>query len=194
MYAELCDEYYAAGLSVIPSRGKKVAVPSFGQYSFRAPSRNEINFFKGRFPRGNIGLMLGRFNNMMAIDIDTDKKDVIDMIESVLPETPVEKRGKKGKTMFYRTSLDHNVMHVSKENGCMLEYLCSSKYTIIPPSVHPETKKEYVWLKGTLLDELDNIPELSKNSLKEINTYMNNKYKTKDLSDLIDHRRFHENT
>ena len=86
MFSELCDDYYAAGLSVIPTPGKVVVIPSFGQYSFRAPSRHEIEFFKGRFPKGNIGFMLGRFNNMMAIDIDTDKKDVIDMIESVLPE------------------------------------------------------------------------------------------------------------
>lgn len=194
MYPEVCDAYDAAGLSVIPSRGKKVAVPSFGQYSFRAPKRHEIDYFKARFPKGTTGFMLGRFNNMMAIDIDTDKKDVIDMIESVCPETPVEKRGRKGKTMFYRTYFKDNLMHISKDNGCMLEYLCSSKYTIIPPSIHPVTKSPYVWTKGTMLDEIDNIPEISEISLKEINTYMEKKYKTKTLAQIQELRSFHENS
>lgn len=192
MFSEVCDDYYRAGLSVIPSRGKKVVIPSFGQYSFRAPSRHEIEYFKARFPRGTTGFMLGRFNNMMAIDIDTDRKDVIDMIESVVPETPVEKRGKKGKTMFYRTFFKENLMHVSKEHGCMLELLCSSKYTIIPPSIHVDTKKPYVWTKGTMIDEIKNIPSISEINLKEINTYMEKKYKTKSLAQLNELRSFHE--
>lgn len=171
-----CQSYYKAGLSVIPVNGKKVPVSNFGQYSHRLPTKTERAYFNARFPGYNIGLMLGPINGLMAIDIDTNNKDVLEMIASVTPETPVEKIGKRGKTSIYRSTLLTNDMMLSLNHGCMLEYLCTSKQTVIPPSIHPGTKAPYKWLSGSLMDNFRNIPSITQDILDEIKEWMVKKY------------------
>lgn len=172
MYAQECDAYLNKGFSVIPSDGKKVIVESFGQYSFRVPKLNEINYFKGRYKNKNIGFMLGPVNNMMVIDVDTDLKGVLDVVEKEAPATPVAKFGKKGISKFYRMTRKTNNMFVNKKHGCMLEFLCSSKYTIIPPSIHPDTLSPYEWVGGSILDNIEDIPEIKLSHLQKIEDYM----------------------
>jgi hypothetical protein len=38
----------------------------------------------------------------VAVDIDTDDPDMVAAIMKVLPQSPVAKRGKRGRTLFYR--------------------------------------------------------------------------------------------
>lgn len=171
MYGSLCDQYIEQGISVIPVSGKRVKILNFGQYSHRLPNEAEINFFKKLHGKRNIGLMLGPINNLMCIDIDTDDKWVSDMIESIAPVTPCEKFGSKGKTKFYRASLSKNEMLLTEDEGCVLEFLCTTKQTVIPPSKHPN-KNKYVWLKAPLLDCLDDIPEIRQSQLDEISQEM----------------------
>lgn len=172
MFAKECDAYLDKGISVIPADGKKVIVDSFGQYSFRAPMANEIDFFKKRYMNKNIGLMMGPVNNLMCIDVDTNLKQVLDVVNKETPDTPVAKFGSKGITKIYRMTRKTNNMFIHKENGCMLEFLCSSKYTIIPPSMHPNTGEPYKWIGGSLLDNLDDIPVIKESHLKKIEEYM----------------------
>lgn len=172
MYAVECDSYLNKGISVIPADGKKVIVDSFGQYSFRIPKPNEINYFKKRYKNKNIGLMMGPVNNLMCIDVDTNLQGVMKVVEDEAPKTPVAKFGSKGITKIYRMSRKTNNMFVSRKHGCMLEFLCTSKYTIIPPSIHPNTGAAYKWIGGNLLDNLDEIPEIEFKHLKKIEDYM----------------------
>jgi hypothetical protein len=176
MFEMLSTSYYNAGISVIPVDGKRVPVSNFGKYSHRLPNANEIKYFKARFPMHNIGLMLGPVNNLMGIDIDTNNTDVLKVIEFLAPETPVEKIGKRGKTSFYRSNILTNEMMFNKDEGCMLEFLCTSKQTVIPPSIHPSTKNKYRWLSGTLLDNIKNIPQITQDILDEIKEWMVKKY------------------
>jgi len=172
MYATECEKYYSKGISVIPSDGKKVIISSFGQYSFRGPKRNEVNFFKKRYANNNVGLMLGPVNNLIAIDVDTDLKGVLSVVENEAPKTPCAKFGKKGITKFYKGVRPKNNMFITRKHGCMLEFLCSSKYTIVPPSIHPETNAPYRWVGSSVLDAYDDIPEIKPQHLQAIEHYM----------------------
>jgi hypothetical protein len=189
MFKEFCEDYYSRGISVIPVRGKKVGVSNFGQYSHRLPTRTEIDLFKKNKPDLNIGLMLGRVNNLMCIDVDTDLKDVMELIENETPQTPVAKFGSKGITKFYRTTLNYNDSMCSFDHGCMLEFHGSSRQTVIPPSIHPTTKNSYVWVGGNLLDNYEDIPTISYRNLKNIRDYMVNKYNVIDMRTFLRKKR-----
>jgi len=134
MFKEVCDSYYTKDISVIPVLGKRVGVKDFGQYSHRLPTKLEIKRFKDTKADYNVGLMLGRINNLMCIDVDTDLDDVLGLIESACPQTPTAKFGSKGITKFYRSTLNYNESFCSLEHGCMLEFHGTSRQTVIPPS------------------------------------------------------------
>lgn len=176
MFSEVCDEYYSKGISVIPANGKRVPVDNFGRYSHKLPDKAEIEFFKTRFRNHNIGVMMGPINGLMVLDVDTDDKRVMQFIHQNVPKTNVKKFGKKGMTLFYKAVRKTNAMYISKEGGCQLEFLCSSRYTVIPPSIHPETKRPYNWVGQDLLTGFDDIPEITENHLDKIDNYLREKH------------------
>lgn len=189
MFKDFCESYYSKNISIIPVKGKRVGVKNFGQYSHRVPSKKEIEIFKKTKADYNIGLMLGRVNNLMCIDVDTDRKDVLDLIENETPKTPVAKFGKKGITKFYRTTINFNESMCDLDHGCMLEFHGSSRQTVIPPSIHPETKNPYVWVGSNLLDSYEDIPPISSKSLIVIREYMRNTYNITDMRSFLREKR-----
>jgi hypothetical protein len=50
-----------------------------------------------------IGVACG-FRGLIAVDIDTEDPEIIATVRRILPESCVAKRGKKGRTDFYRDS------------------------------------------------------------------------------------------
>lgn len=189
MFSEVCESYYSNDISVIPVKGKKVGVVDFGKYSHRLPYRNEIDLFKKTKGHYNIGLMLGRINNLMAIDVDTDLKDVMEFIDIETPETPVSKFGKKGITKFYRSTLNYNESMCDIDHGCMLEFHGTSRQTVIPPSIHPDTKSPYVWVGSSLLESLKDIPPITSKALSKIRDYMTGNYKITDMRTFLREKR-----
>lgn len=91
----------------------------------------------------NIALLLGESSGVIALDLDTDNPEILDKIKHLLPESPVEKRGSKGYTRFFRyTGERTEVVHYNKK--VVLEILSTGKKTTIPPSIHPNGAT-YVW-------------------------------------------------
>lgn len=91
----------------------------------------------------NISLILGRASGVIALDLDCDKPEVLEKIQHLLPLSPVEKRGSKGYTRFFRYTGEHT--DVLKFNGeVVLEVLSDNKKTTLPPSRHPNGAN-YVW-------------------------------------------------
>jgi hypothetical protein len=56
-----------------------------------------------RCPNAGTGVALG-FKGLIAIDRDTDDPEFNAALSKVVPASPVAKRGKKGRTDFYRTT------------------------------------------------------------------------------------------
>ena len=100
---------------------------------------------------GGLGLACG-YGGVVAVDIDDD--DLLEPLLAVLPPVLVAKRGRKGATLLYRAAHPLPSNNYKGENGRgLLDFLSTGKQTVLPPSIHPDTGKPYVWTtERTLLD------------------------------------------
>ena len=130
--------YIEKGISVIPDRhaSKAAMIKGASAYSYKLPSTEEIEVWNNIYPETNIAIALGEVSGIIALDLDSDRTEILNVILPMLPESPVEKIGSKGFTRFFRYTGEHN--QGVKFNGEMiLEVISSNKKTTLPPSVHP---------------------------------------------------------
>lgn len=108
--------------------------------------------------RPQLGIAVaGGFNGLVIIDFDTDDRDILGEIAKALPRPNVAKKGRRGFVGFYRAAgeLPRARKFVTpKKDGrpgkVLVEILTTGK-TVLPPSIHPDTKEPYRWLtKATL--------------------------------------------
>jgi hypothetical protein len=92
-----------------------------------------------------------------------------------LPDTPLRKRGNKGETRFYRgptidRSPSWNLTTPDGKRVRACDLLGPGRQTLLPPTIHPDTKQPYVWLDGVALEDIDpeSIPELDPEALDRI--------------------------
>ena len=107
----------------------------------------DADFAKGKI---GVGVALGRASNLIAIDIDIDDED----LKKILPLSPVVRRGAKGEVRFFRFCESQETRHFSDLLGIScVDILSTGSQVVIPPTIHPETNKPYVWLS---VDTLEN--------------------------------------
>lgn len=170
------------GYSAIPVRpGTKLpGSMSFGEwygemnwqrFADRLPTSIETPLWS-RWKDAGVCVVLG-WGGLIAIDIDTEDAEITAAILRTIPESPVQKKGAKGRTLFYRG----NVLKTDKTTGEItghipsrgfnvgneraLDLLAYGKQTILPPSVHP-SGMPYEWItEDTLVDTpIEKLPEL----------------------------------
>ena len=146
-------KYFEKGLSVIPCyrNSKNPAIEGWSKYCHTLATEDEID--KWSLGNYNIGLALGPASGVVVLDIDTDDKEILDMC----PRSPVVRRGKKGEARFFKWTKD--IPSISRPK---IDILSIGRQVILPPSIHPETKKHYVWLTVDTLENFDacDLPEL----------------------------------
>jgi hypothetical protein len=71
-------------------------------FEYKAPSPEQITEWSHPKARNGVGVVLGGQHCLKAVDKDTDDPTIIAAIESVIPPSPVTKRGAKGSTGFYQ--------------------------------------------------------------------------------------------
>lgn len=107
-----------------------------------------------------IGVACGR--GLICIDID--QESLLDPILALLPPSPVQKKGRKGVSLFYRgdTEKIRSKNFRTPERVGLVDLLAEGKQTVLPPSIHPETGEPYFWWSdATLADyRLEDLPEL----------------------------------
>lgn len=148
-------EYVEAGYSVFPvGSNKRPAIESWSVYQKRLPTEEEISLWEKKFAGCGIALVCGEISKVLAVDIDTEDEDV----RRSCPKSPVVKSGnpKKETRFFY---FPHKMQ---KRNLDGVDILASGSYTVLPPTLHPETKKPYFWhsehqLPGILAEDLPTI-------------------------------------
>lgn len=109
--------------------------------------------------------------NILGFDLDTDRQDVAEAVYAALPASPVRRRGQKGWMSYYRPASDlqdrgARVRWYDTEGTICVELLARGSQSVLPPTIHPETNKPYVWLSHdqTLEDtDIAELPELSEN-------------------------------
>jgi P4 family phage/plasmid primase-like protien len=122
------------------------------------------------YPRANIGLPFGSASGLCAIDIDLQQDDPLyAAIMEKLPPSPWHRVGKKGVGLVYKWSGQKNFKLRDDDNNMIVEFLGLGNQMVLPPSIHPETGREYtsntnLW---EVIDQIVVLPEDIEIQLRE---------------------------
>lgn len=123
------------------------------KYCDRLPSDFEMQIWE-QWPDAGVCLALGASGapkglQLVAVDIDTEEPAEVAAIRSVLPGSPVRKRGAKGETDFYLSPVDMpNRPYNDAAKRRMLDLLGHGRQTVLPPTIHPDCP--HCGTKGTV--------------------------------------------
>jgi putative DNA primase/helicase len=138
--------YWAAGLPAIPliEGEKRPVITNWSEFANRMPTSEEQEAWLAAYPNGNIGVVLGPQAGLVMIDIDTEDEALARAIQEALPPSPWSRIGKKGMMLAYRFSGLQTFRIKDIGNKMIVEHLSTRTQIVLPPSIHPETKKPYV--------------------------------------------------
>jgi hypothetical protein len=155
-YALCAPAYWERGWCVIPTMpgekrpgeyrsGRWIGLTDWTErYKNRAVAQFEIDVWCNAPGNAGIGLVCGRADGVVGIDIDTDHSEIGRAILSSIPASTLRKRGNKGETVFYKgagiASKNFNVGKVR-----VLDVLSDGRFCVLPSSMHPDSGKPYVW-------------------------------------------------
>lgn len=152
--------YWKAGFAVIPEKDGRPQISSIQNFWGKIyqenwkPSDDEL--FEWELGDLNCALVTGTPSGVIAIDVDDATEEEQKRIIKLLGDTPYKKFGSKGVTLFYRYNGEKNHNWI-KKGELKVELLSTGRKTTIPPSIHSETKKPYIWLDKTL-EGLEGVP------------------------------------
>lgn len=154
--------YFEKDLVVIPCKGKRPVVNDWTRYSRVFPSELLISTWESKFSGLNIGLVTGELSGVIAIDIDKDSA------LSMVPLSPVTKKGLKGETRFFKYNGETNF----KRHDLGIELLSTGNQSILPPSIHPDSGLAYTWngQSDLISYDVDDLPILDKEFFKVVGT------------------------
>jgi len=119
------------------------------------------------WPNAGIGLAHGK---VVGLDVDTDRADVIRAIKTAVEGSPCCRRGSKGWIGYYQPSLDAHTLGArlrwhDADGAIVVELLMHGTQSVLPPTIHPDTKAPYVWMLGSealqdvAVSDLPRLPE-----------------------------------
>lgn len=152
IFEEWAKAYIRKGYSPIPDKyGKKMpAIKGWSDYCYRQPTDEEVKSWCNNLTESNIAICMGPASGIIALDVDADDQEILDIIMPLLPESPVVKVGAKGETRFFRYTGEST--DILKFNGkVVVEILSAGKKTTIPPSLHTNGSN-YKWTGSSLLE------------------------------------------
>lgn len=170
IFLQTAPLYWANGLPAMPvlPKSKSAFIKNWQSLSERMVTPEEQTAWLKNYPNYNIGLPLGQQSGIVVLDIDTEDDILINLIKSLVPQSPWCRIGKKGAVMAYRYNGESSFQIKSSDKGVICEVLSSHKQVILPPSIHPDTLQPYT-ANCELCSVLKNLPVLPKD-LKEILT------------------------
>lgn len=151
-------------IALVPGQ-KAIYEEEWTRWCDRRPTESELAS-GARKPNANIGYALGTpvGDGTFVILVDGDLRDdaEVERLKSALPASPMERFGSKGFGRFYRApptirSARYQRVVGHREDGkpimeMIVEVLAHGKQTVVPPSIHPETKRPYIWIGGGIVD------------------------------------------
>lgn len=164
IFAQTAPSYYARGLPVIPlyPQDKKPIPLDWSRYhDHEVEPEFQTQWMHGH-PTANIGIVLGQQSRLVVIDIDAVDEKLIRVITSLLPPSPWVRVGAKGMVMAYRFSGVPTFRIKDTAGNTICEHLSTRTQVVLPPSIHPSTKKPYT-ASCELLEVIDGLPVLDEN-------------------------------
>lgn len=146
LFKDSAEPLRAAGYSVIPlvAREKRPIPTQWTRFCAVLPSDQDYMEWYANHKGANIGLCLGRASKLIAIDFDYDEDGLHTEILALLPKSPVKKVGAKGFTVFYRFN-GEKTEQFTRNGKVVFEILSHGRQTVLPPSIHPDTGKPYIY-------------------------------------------------
>jgi hypothetical protein len=152
---------------VLPKKCPVRFVPELGKHvKFKDWSNRSEPIMTPQADAG-IGVRCGD-NGLVAFDYDAEDAA---LVISEAFACPVNKAGERGWTAFFRADFAVSSEDFHDKDGLLaLQVLSSGKQTVIPPSIHPDTKQSYRWTNGkTLYDtKVDELPLLPRDYRERI--------------------------
>ena len=110
----------------------------------------------------------------VAFDIDTENPDITAAIRSVLPPSTVRKAGAKGETIFYYGPKIEKSRSWNIDGKRVLDLIGPDRQTVLPPSIHPDTKLQYFWSGTETLEDLapGELPEVAPDIVDKISAVL----------------------
>ncbi len=144
------------------SFGQWYGTSSWQDYCDRIPTEYEFPLW-AKWP--NAGVCVALDHRLKVIDIDTDNPALMAAVLSVLPDSPVKKRGQKGFSAFYQGSPAIVSAPFTVKRERVVDLLAHGRQTVLPPTIHPSSGKPYTWTdQATLIDTpIDELPALPDN-------------------------------
>lgn len=173
-------EYGYALMPVLPNT-KQAFLKEFQKFSENLPPEELTEQWDRQFSKYGFGLICGKASDIIALDVDTEKEDVV----AAVPMSPVRKAGKPGReTRFFKYNKEIPSIKIYCGTDEQIEFITDRRYTVMPPSIHPDTKKPYVWLTPDTLPSFhaSDLPELTMEDVRRIEKACS-KYTTNSASD-----------
>ncbi|WCS23894.1 bifunctional DNA primase/polymerase [Methylobacterium sp. NMS14P] len=172
-FRALAPMYWERGFRVLPLEPstKRPAQelkgwPGFASSPLSGDRRAElINRYSDRGLGILTGTELSDGYRLGAIDVDQDA--FVPVVQAILGDASCAKKGKKGLTVFVRYSEDLKSTKVMDgSGGGAIDILLGGKFSVLPPSIHPETGRPYIWVGSSLLDaDLGAMPIIDRETL-----------------------------
>lgn len=169
IFGDYGRQIWENGYSVMPVSGKKAFLTGWDKYKDRLATEEEMDEWEIKHYDCNIGIAMGKASGLAGIDVDSLDVDLCAYARSLLPPSPLIKFGQKGFTLFVKYKGQTN--RVMRVNGHKIGEFISAGQTVIPPSIHPDTKQAYQWLGGSNMvdfsraDLEDELPDFSDQDL-----------------------------
>jgi len=174
----------ALGYHVIPIAGKAKYPNDSNFLEFRIkPDEIHRYFTQGR--EWNLGVLLGtevdKESFLVGIDIDIKDELFIQRVRSAIPGDPIAKFGSKGITFLVRSAHSmksakfHRKDSVTGKRFTVIDFMGAGNQTVIPPSIHPDTKRPYEWRSEITLENtpITQLPLIDEWVVAEIKTAVN---------------------
>lgn len=172
-YARVFAERYSFALVPLRPSSKVPVEAAWQSVDVRSP--DEAEAYYTQHPDHNIGLNLGR-SGMCSLDIDCSESftailDAFGIDPATLDSAPCIQGASKGRRYLFRNpegaSLDYAKLSwpIKDDAGkwyTVLELRAgTSRFDVLPPSIHPDTKQPYKWLTKppATLDEWPTPPD-----------------------------------
>tara|TARA_R110002012_G_C11576308_1_gene604903 strand:- start:449 stop:1306 length:858 start_codon:yes stop_codon:yes gene_type:complete len=150
MFARYASQLHDMGWNVIPLNGKRPIISQWGNYANYPPSELELQVWIRKYPRANIGLVLGGYTNIIAIDIDIDDTDICMNIQNsaadIFGVTKIVRYGRSPRAVLLYKAYEE-----LKSSIGPVEFLSTGRQVVIF-GTHPLTKKEYYYEDFTPLE------------------------------------------
>lgn len=171
------------GYHLIPVNGKVAFMGGYNDnigWNAVEVTHESWEFWEENLDMGRLGygLLLGeKYSGVCAIDFDTNDQEIIDRVVKFLDIPLVGiKVGSKGFTCFFRIDEEYpdRLIYQYKLNGSVaVEFFLGRKYTVIPPSPHPDGG-HYRWEGDSLLNiDIQDLPILTVKEIEMVGEIIN---------------------